>query len=49
MIEILYFAVTMNMLLYIIYLVNKNNILKDEMRKKENLYNDNDSIYTRPN
>lgn len=49
MIEILYFAVTMNLLLYIIYLVNKNNILKDEISKKENLYNDNNDIYTRPN
>jgi hypothetical protein len=49
MIDILYFAVTMNLLLYIVYLVNKNNILKDELKKKENLYNDNDSIYTRPN
>jgi len=49
MIEILYFAVTVNLLLYIIYLVSKNNLLKDELRKKENSYNDNDSIYTRPN
>ena len=49
MIDILYFAVTINLLLYIVYLVNKNNILKDELKKKENLYRDNDSIYTRPN
>lgn len=49
MIEVIFTVVTLNLLFVIAILSHKLYILKEVVKHRENLYRDNDSIYTRPN